>query len=235
MADPLFTPNTQDQKRYWEVHTNSRRYDDEVVSFFANQRIEYLQKWLDFSGVDSALEVGCGDGFASHPMSSIVCDMVGGDISELCLERNPLGNDRLVLFDAESLPFADCSFDMSFCWEILHHVQDPTDVIREMARIARKYVIIFEPNRYNPAQFLFGLLKPEERGTLNCSNGTLRRSCESAGLSVIHAQNVGCISPNATPVALFKILKHVPFVLPLIGISCVLICAKTDADADADA
>lgn len=49
--------------------------------------------------------------------------------------------------DAESLAFADHSFDIVAVHDGLHHLADPERAIGEMARVARHRVLILEPAR----------------------------------------------------------------------------------------
>jgi methionine biosynthesis protein MetW len=48
--------------------------------------------------------------------------------------------------DGVRLPFDDNSFDAVFACDILEHVRDPWVLLGEMARVSRKYVVIYGPN-----------------------------------------------------------------------------------------
>jgi ubiquinone/menaquinone biosynthesis C-methylase UbiE len=52
---------------------------------------------------------------------------------------------QAMVMDAESLAFPDRSFDVVFVHDGLHHLPDPYLAIREMARVARRAVVIVEP------------------------------------------------------------------------------------------
>jgi SAM-dependent methyltransferase len=51
--------------------------------------------------------------------------------------------------DARALPFADDSFDLVTCSQVLHHFEDPEAavIIREMTRVARRLVVIADLRR----------------------------------------------------------------------------------------
>lgn len=51
--------------------------------------------------------------------------------------------------DAHDLPFDDKSFDVAYCSELLHHVENPKQVVCELERVA-KTVIINELNIAHP-------------------------------------------------------------------------------------
>ncbi len=68
----------------------------------------------------------------------------------------------LVQGSGESLPFADGSFDAVCEFSILHHVPNPSKVVGEMLRVARKMIVITDSNRFgqgsSPARWLKLLL-----------------------------------------------------------------------------
>jgi len=199
------------QKDYWEHNANARGYKHPVVAFFVKQRLNWTEQYIDFSKIKSAFDVGCGDGFATYYFDKLIPKVNGGDIAEFMLEKNPLPKSKLQVIDAENLPLKDKSFDLVYTWEVLHHVPDPQQAVKEMARVSKKYVLIFEPNRYNFLQFGFGLLTKQERGTLRSTKRYLSRLCERSDLKIIACDYVGKIPPNKAPERLMPLLRKLPF------------------------
>jgi SAM-dependent methyltransferase len=217
------------QKQFWANNKNARGFDHPVVEFFARQRIDYVEKYIDLSKVESAFDVGCGDGFATHYFAQSIPRVEGGDISELMLEHNPLERRALKVIDAENLDLPDGAYELVYLWEVLHHLKDPARAVREMSRVSRRYVVIFEPNRANLLQFAFGLLNREERGTLRSSKAYLEALTRQAGLELIACDYCGKIPPNKTPGWLFGVVKRLPFKSSRItGISVAVIAQKVD-------
>ena len=217
------------QKQFWANNRNARSFDHHVVELFARQRIDYLARHIDFESVVSAFDVGCGDGFATHYFAQRIPKVEGGDISELMLAHNPLDPRLLRVIDAEDLDLPDGAYDLVYVWEVLHHLKDPVQAVREMSRVSRRYVVIFEPNRANALQFSFGLLNRQERGTLRSSKAYLEALARQAGLQVIACDYCGKIPPNKTPERLLGILKRLPFESNRVtGISVALIARKID-------
>ena len=124
----------QSQKEFWSENTNLRAYDHPVVEAFARQRVNFVRGLLDPS-VQSCLEIGCGDGFGMYYMQEFGA-VFGCDISRPMLRRNPL-RPSVAEADIYRLPYADKSFDLVYCWEVLHHVKDVQSAIREMTRVAQ--------------------------------------------------------------------------------------------------
>jgi SAM-dependent methyltransferase len=215
------------QKDYWEDNKNARTYKHPIVRFFAEQRIDYIKNVIPLKEVKSIFDVGCGDGFATYYLTKEVPKVEGGDISELMLKNNPLGRSSLKIIDAENIDLPASSYDMAIMWEVLHHLDDPAKSVKEMARISRKYVVIFEPNRDNILQFLFGLLNKQERGTLRSSKSYLSSLVNDADLKIISIDYCGKIPPNKTPLWLFNFVKRLPFISNRItGISIAIIAEK---------
>ena len=215
------------QKDYWEHNANARDYKHPIVKFFVNQRIDWLKKFIDVSSIKTAFDVGCGDGFATYYFNKIIPHIEGGDIAEYMLRKNPIDNKFLHVIDAENLPFKAKSFDLVYTWEVLHHVPNPHVAVKEMARVSKQYVVIFEPNRNNPLQFAFGLLNKQERGTLRSTKRYLESLCEEAGLEIVASEYVGKIPPNKTPEKMMPIMKRLSFSSTFFtGISIGIIAQK---------
>jgi ubiquinone/menaquinone biosynthesis C-methylase UbiE len=168
------------------------------------------------------LDVGCGNGFFSYYFSPI-CDTVGVDFSEKMLAKNPI--PQKFLMDASQLSFQDMSFDVVFCHALLHHVEDIDQVLQEMRRVSRKYVVILEPNRNNPFMFLFSAVVPEERKALSFSMSYLKEKLEKNKLKVAASFSHGMTVPNKTPAVLLPLVKLLDFRQPL-GMTNILIAER---------
>ncbi|HTX03439.1 MAG TPA: class I SAM-dependent methyltransferase [Candidatus Acidoferrales bacterium] len=87
----------------------------------------------------SLLDVACGTGLASEPLLKRGLQVTGVDTSESMLDkaRIRLKEARLVVGDAEKLPFPDHSFDLVVCAQAIHWM-DQSKAIAEMARVVAK-------------------------------------------------------------------------------------------------
>lgn len=77
------------------------------------------------------LEVGCGTGFFASQIVNAGHTYEGVDISSSALEtarQRGLEQASFTRAWAEALPFADSSFDIVLCCEVLEHVDDPPRV-----------------------------------------------------------------------------------------------------------
>lgn|SRR5574341_366120 len=212
--------SSEQQQIYWEGEKHGYRdCTHPVIRAFSEQRLSFLSDWISFNQLESALDVGCGNGFSSYYMSQLIPNVWAVDRSHSMLRRHPLIEQRrLSLADGRELPFPDNSFDLVYCWEVLHHIDRPELVLAEMTRISRRYVLVAEPNRNNPAQFAFALLQPEHRWVLRFSLRYLEGLFNRVGLEVPHSAVGGWLFPNVTPVWLSSFILRLPYSWPL-GIS----------------
>lgn len=96
------------------------------------------------SADDVMLDIATGGGHVARVFASHVASVVASDLTPEILthaakafaEWGP-GNVSTAVADAESLPFADASFDIVTCRIAPHHFPDPAAFVREVARVLR--------------------------------------------------------------------------------------------------
>jgi SAM-dependent methyltransferase len=91
----------------------------------------------------SVLDVGCGEGYVGEELGARgVREVCGVDI--LDLRRNKSGPFRL--YDGQTLPFPDETFDLVMLNFVLHHVPDERKIalVREALRVTRAKLFILE-------------------------------------------------------------------------------------------
>jgi ubiquinone/menaquinone biosynthesis C-methylase UbiE len=175
-----------------------------VVSAYADPKVQFVGQYVPLQG--KMLDVGCGNGIFTLRFANAGASVTGLDYSRHVLGQNV--HPRLVRGEATSLPFPDGSFEVVFEANVLHHVPDRERVIREMARASSKYVVLLEPNRYNPIMFGFALMVRAERGVLKSCMSRLHAEAARSGLKVIESLTTGMISQNNTPALLLPLLKR---------------------------
>jgi ubiquinone/menaquinone biosynthesis C-methylase UbiE len=96
----------------------------------------------------TVLEVGCGEGeLAAHllraarrPARFVVTDV---DLGSLAPDLDPMIEPLQA--SVYELPFADASFDVVLCCEVLEHLHDPERGLAEVARVAGRAAIVSTP------------------------------------------------------------------------------------------
>ena len=77
-------------------------------------------------------------------------ELTGIDPSDglLAIARDRLPQARLEVGYGERIPLENDSVDLAVATGIMHHVDHPTDVIKEMFRVSRKLVLISDHNNF---------------------------------------------------------------------------------------
>lgn len=105
------------------------------------RRVEVLASWFARLAPKDALilDVGCGDGLLSAALGAKRPDLTLRGIDVLRREHSHI---PVEMFDGVRIPFDDDSFDAVLFSDVLHHIDDPSVLLREARRVARRCVLI---------------------------------------------------------------------------------------------
>lgn len=92
----------------------------------------------------SVLDVGCGDGLLASLLAEKLPQTEFQGIDVLVREGTHV---PVEYFDGQTIPHDDNSFDAVMMVDVLHHTEDPSVLMREAKRVARKYVILKDHTR----------------------------------------------------------------------------------------
>ncbi len=94
-----------------------------------------------------ALEVGCGEGVIAGKLQDRFREVAALDLPDAGLRRDWLAYEgpRFLHADAHALPFSDSQFDLVVAVEVLEHLTDPVMGLHEMARVARRHLVLSVP------------------------------------------------------------------------------------------
>jgi SAM-dependent methyltransferase len=122
-----------------------------------------LDELFALAAPESILDVGCGEGVLTVEWAERLGDtqvgadaprgtggrVVGIDLDDPKLrsewEKRARPNLEFRAEEATSLSFEDDSFDMACAIEVLEHVPDPEATLAEMARVARRHLLVSVP------------------------------------------------------------------------------------------
>jgi ubiquinone/menaquinone biosynthesis C-methylase UbiE len=125
-------------------------FTTQAVAFAANpwvsdeERINRLVAAARLTGNERVLDIATGPGYIAEAFAGAAREVIGIDLTEAMLsiatERTRQRGISNVLFrsaDAQNVPFENGEFDVVVCRLALHHVTQPLQVVREMARVTR--------------------------------------------------------------------------------------------------
>lgn len=87
----------------------------------------------------SVLDVGCGDGTIARMIGERRPDLTLVGIDVLIRPQTAI---PVQLFDGETIPHADKSFDVVTFVDVLHHTHHPLALLKEAVRVARQAVVL---------------------------------------------------------------------------------------------
>ncbi len=140
----LFSNNLPVEKRY-SLHLYSSK--SIFIRYYAYLPFVYSLKHIKFSESSRILDIGCADGpflptLSYYARSTVATDIDGDRVREAknLIDYRLKKSKRLNLLcsDGHVLPFKDNKFDIIFCLEVMEHVMNPDQVLRELLRVLKK-------------------------------------------------------------------------------------------------
>lgn len=144
-ASSVPTGNTYD--KYGSSNPVVRR----LMAGFEGTLAELFERAAREVGIESLLDIGCGEGVLTYAWAERLGErpVVGLDLADPKLaahwQTRERANLRFVAGRGEELPFADGEFDLVAAIETLEHVPDPERTLSEMARVARRHLLVSVP------------------------------------------------------------------------------------------
>lgn len=133
------------------MSSNRAKYQsgNPVVGGLMDRFFTRIEARIRAAAPGSLLDAGCGEGLAMSRLGdAIPSDVTGFDVSEdaiaRCKEAHPHGT--FTVEDITSLPYADGSFDLVMCLEVLEHLDRPADALAELARVSRGHLLVSVPH-----------------------------------------------------------------------------------------
>ncbi len=141
--------------------------------------------------IESLLDAGCGIGVNVRDLRLKFPSLriTGADLSERILDqaRQYVGTDPMIEFVPLDLghTFLDRQFDLVLCNQVLEHLEDDRQAIRNLVQMARRWILITVPGgAYNSTSRLVGHFRHYTRDDI-C------RKVEEAGLKIVFQREWG--------------------------------------------
>jgi SAM-dependent methyltransferase len=193
------------------LYTNTTRLSCKL----ATQRTTAIILETGEMNARSVLDAACGDGFytirfwdAGHPARLVAADAATSAI-QVAARSSGLRPIRFLAGDAHRMPFGDDSFDVVLLQIVLHHDDDPLNMIKEAFRIAPR-VIIHEPNGGNPGLKIIEKTSRYhiEHNERSYSSRQMKKWIAAAGANAVYMKTAGFV-PMFSPDWLARGMKFV--------------------------
>jgi len=137
-------------------HFSSKHIDDINCNLTNNYFYPVLHDVKrQINKINSALDVGCGNGVFSKGIKyCFSCDVTGVDGSDYALSKAKANkiDDLFIVedFSVDNLPFNDNQFDFVMCKDVLEHLISPDKLAEEICRVVKHngYVLVHVPNHF---------------------------------------------------------------------------------------
>ena len=158
----------------------------------ARRKILDLKNFIDKGS--SIIDVGCGSGILANELSrAFDAKITGVDIVDVRIYKVPFK-----LIDGKHMPFPDNTFDDAIIAYVLHHAEDPVQLLKETRRVAKKRIFVYEDIPEGLITKIFarmhGLLfdaiyKPDNK-TKHKVGGEWRRIFKEIGFKLVEEKRV---------------------------------------------
>ncbi len=111
-----------------------------------------LEELFTRAAPETVLDVGCGEGILTVQWAERLREgrVVGVDLDDDKLraewQTRTRANLSFVTVDSQTLPFGEKEFDLVTAIEALEHIPDPERTVAEMARVARRHLLVSVPH-----------------------------------------------------------------------------------------
>lgn len=115
-----------------------KRFEDDLISLVAPLNPKKI------------LDAGCGEGFTLSRFYELKIgeELEGVDFSSDAIEigKGLYPYLNIKLGDIYNLPYKNDSFELVTCMEVLEHLENPVQALKEVERVSSKYVLLTVPN-----------------------------------------------------------------------------------------
>ena len=98
----------------------------------------------------SILDAGCGEGLVLKMLEpylgTVRCRAFDANPAEVADAQKNIPFAQPDVGDIYHIPFADKSFELVLCTEVLEHLEDPEAALRELRRVASRYAVLSVPH-----------------------------------------------------------------------------------------
>ena len=130
----------------YRKHTSDNPLQKFLIDRFHNRIVELVGELRP----QTLLDAGCGEGFVADVLLKRLpaLQITGFDVNERSVQlarmRNPRGT--FTTGDIYNIDHPDSSFDVVLSLEVLEHLHEPHRALAELARVARRAVVLSVPH-----------------------------------------------------------------------------------------
>ena len=207
----MFSKHYLEQEKFFK---NQEGYQSGRFDYNFSDETE-LRMFLDFCERNQVegqkiFDVGAGFGRFTIPLLTHGAEVTASEISDLSLliikqnaELRGIGAHLKLIETTLEEPVFEDEFDLTFCINVLHHVESPENVFRNMVKATAHggTVAILEPNPLNPFFYPYFIWRGElkyEKGIFRSRKAKLLKLFHQNSLSKVRYLPYGLIPSKVT-------------------------------------
>lgn len=133
-----------------EIEDFAGKYENEgaIGGYLVNNYFKSVNKLLAKTmGVNTAHEIGAGEGRSTERLSKLVPSLSASEFVENAVSLAQKNNPDLTIFQesAYELKYEEDQVDLVFLLEVLEHLDHPKVALDQIKRISKKYLILGVP------------------------------------------------------------------------------------------
>ncbi|MEM9821606.1 MAG: class I SAM-dependent methyltransferase [Bacteroidota bacterium] len=126
----------------------TRLYLGLLEKTWVNEKVQRILPFLQKS--ERILDIGAGNGLLANQLIKQGYQVTPVDVANLAIPESI----KVVVYDGKKLPFDHQSHDTGLLLTVLHHTQNPVEVLKEVARVVKKVIIIEDVYRNSVQKYL---------------------------------------------------------------------------------
>ncbi len=129
---------------------NKEQFDQSISLFAGRLKVNGFD--LDWFKGKKCLDAGCGSGRYVQAMLDLGASEVVGLDLDPAVAQNKIANPKakIIQGDIRKVPFENESFDFVCCNGVLHHTENPSEIVKELSRVLKKdgyfFLYVFDPD-----------------------------------------------------------------------------------------
>jgi ubiquinone/menaquinone biosynthesis C-methylase UbiE len=106
------------------------------------------------------IDVGSGRGYIAKEIQT------KNKVDVTCLDVKDLSqtNSKVTVYDGKNIPFKKNQFDTALIAYVLHHCEEPLKVLKEVIRVCKGNIVIFEDTKPSPFTNIMDFMSNKLRG-----------------------------------------------------------------------
>ncbi len=179
---------TKDYYLSWGIRNECDTTSKEIKKKFFNKILGIIQQ---YKKKGRFLDIGCALGYMLEVAENYGYDAYGIDINKYAIEtaKKDIGDKKVFLGDLRSVDFSDRYFDIICMFDLIEHIKNPVELMKDAGRILNDngIIVILTPNTNSLSAKLMRRywFQYKREHLFYFSSNNIQRLAENAGFKIV--------------------------------------------------